>query len=177
MDKLSKGTKPAKRRTYNTRLIKRDYCYRVEEVAELFGLHVQAVRRWLRDGLRRIDDRRPILIHGSDLIAFLDERQSKRKCRCAAGELYCCRCRMPRRPRSCLVRIELETDSRLLLSGECVECAAAMRQIGSVRKLDLYRSTFVVQMKASTRIDGRSEPSVMCHLDEEENDAALQPQK
>jgi len=80
-----------KKRTYNTRLIKRDYSYFVCEIADLFDLHPQAVRRWITAGLAIIDERRPFLIHGRDLIAFLNERQSQRKQPCAADELYCLR--------------------------------------------------------------------------------------
>ena len=164
-----------KRRTYNTRLIRRDFCYRVDEVAELYGLHRQAVRRWLRDELRRIDDQRPVLIHGGDLIAFLDARQSKRKQACASGEIYCCRCKSPQRPRQNLVSVIFQNDTHLMLLAKCDTCGTRMNQFGSVRKLDQYRSTFIIQTTQGARIKGRSEPVVMCHLDEEKKNAQLQP--
>ena len=171
MNSGAKRTRRPKRRTYNTRLIRRDYCYRVDEVAELYGLHRQAVRRWLRDGLRRIDDQRPILIHGGDLIAFLDARQSKRKQACAPGEIYCCRCKSPRRPHQNLVSIEIQNDTHLMLSAKCDKCGTGMNQFGSVRKLDHYRSTFIIQTTREPSIKGRSEPVVRCHLDEEKTNA------
>ena len=177
MDKAPKRTRSTKRRTYNTRLIRRDFCYRVDEVAELYGLHRQAVRRWLRDGLPRIDDQRPILIHGGDLIAFLDARQSKRKQACASGEIYCCRCKSPRRPSHNLVSVKLQNDTHLMLSAKCDTCGTGMNQFGSVRKLDHYCSTFIIQTTRWPSIKGRSEPVVMCHLDEEEKNAQLQPQE
>ena len=52
-----------------------------------------------RLGLSSVDDRRPALIHGGDLIEFLDARQARRKQKCATDELYCFRCRRPRHPR------------------------------------------------------------------------------
>ena len=42
----------ARRRTYNTQLVKRDFSYSIQEIAEQFGLHPQAVRRWIKAGLR-----------------------------------------------------------------------------------------------------------------------------
>lgn len=173
MNNGAKRTRRPKRRTYNTRLIRRDFCYRVDEVAELYGLHRQAVRRWLRGGLRRIDDQRPFLIHGGDLIAFLDARQSKRKQACASGEIYCCRCKSPRRPRQNLVSVTFQNETHLMLLAKCDICGTRMNQFGSVQKLDHYRSTFITQTTRGPRLKGRSEPVVMCHLDEEKKNAQL----
>lgn len=70
-------SRPSRRksRTYNLRLIRRDYSYMIQEIAELFSLHPNAVRRWVKNGLRTIDSHRPQLIHGTDLIEYLDRRQ------------------------------------------------------------------------------------------------------
>lgn len=166
-----------KRRTYNTRLIKRNLSYTIQEIAELYGLHTNAVRQWIKDGLPKIDDRKPFLIHGGDLIAFLDARQTGRKRKCAPDELYCCRCREPRRARQNLVSIEIRNEKQLTHSANCEECGTKMKQIGSVRKLDEYRSTFTVQTIERRHIRERCQTSVMCHLDEEKTHAELQPQK
>ena len=61
----------ARKRTYNTRLVKRDYPYFLREIADLFSVHPNAVRHWIRAGLAVVDDRRPLLINGGDLIDFL----------------------------------------------------------------------------------------------------------
>jgi hypothetical protein len=163
----------AKKRTYNTRLIKRDYCYFVWEIAELFALHPNAVRRWLKAGLVALDDRRPILIHGGDLIEFLDARQARRKQKCAAHELFCLRCRRPRRPR--LGRVELKFRSEMLLdlSGACEACGTRMHRAGSAARLEEYRQAFSIEMPGEGRITGCSDPSLMCHLSGEKIDAAI----
>ena len=71
-----------RKRTYNTRLVKRDYPYSIREIAELFGVHNKSVRNWIKSGLRLIDSSKPFLIHGSDLKDFLNKKHAKRKCRC-----------------------------------------------------------------------------------------------
>ena len=166
-----------KRRTYNTRLIKRNLSYTIQEIAELFDLHVNAVRQWIKAGLPKIDDHRPHLIHGGELIEFLNERQAKRKHKCAPGELYCCRCRSPQKPQENAVNIKVQNETQLFLSAICAKCGARMQQIGTMRKLDQYHSTFTVQTIEGRRIRERFEPGVMCHLDEEKNNAQLQSQK
>jgi hypothetical protein len=163
----------AKKRTYNTRLIKRDYCYFVWEVAELFDLHANAVRRWLKVGLGALDDRRPILIHGRDLIDFLDGRQARRKQKCAADELFCLRCRRPRHPRFGRVELKFRSEMRLDLSGVCDTCGTRMHRAGSVARLEEYRQAFSIEMQGEGRITGCPEPSLMCHLSGEKMDAAI----
>lgn len=165
------------RRTYNTRLIKRTLSYTIQEIAELYDLHVNAVRQWIKSGLQTIDGRKPFLIYGGDLIAFLNARQIGRKRKCAPDELYCCRCRAPRRADLNLVVISVQNEKQLTLSAKCCECSTTMNRIGSVKKLDEYRSTFTVQTIERRRIRERFEPGAMCHLDEEKNHAELQSQE
>ena len=71
--------KPARRRRYRINLIKGTYLYEPSEIAKLFHIHRNTVRHWLKEGLKPIDDRRPVLVHGSDLKAFLARRQEARR--------------------------------------------------------------------------------------------------
>jgi transposase len=56
-------------------VVKTTQLYDANEIAKLFGLHRNSVRQWLKQGLRSIDGRRPILVHGSHLKAFLAQRK------------------------------------------------------------------------------------------------------
>jgi hypothetical protein len=165
-----------KKRSYNVRLVKR-LSYTIREIAELFEVHPQAARRWTRNGLRTIDERKPFLVHGGDLIAFLNERQSGRKHRCQPNQFFCCRCRSPRRSRDDRVTIHIRNTKQLNISGRCEECGARLNRAGSVGRLNDYRKTFVVQTTADRRIREDAGGGVMCHLDEEKADARLQPQE
>ncbi|MGH6926058.1 MAG: hypothetical protein ACRED5_20215 [Propylenella sp.] len=144
----------AKKRTYNTRLIRRDYSYEVRELVELFGLHPNTVRLWLRQGLRSIDAHRPTLIHGSDLIDFLGGRQTRRRRPCQLNEFFCCGCRRPTPPWENLVDIEIRDDRRLVLKAVCSECGSALNRIGSVRKIEEYRGAFEIQATTDRRLSG-----------------------
>ena len=165
------------KRTYNLRLIKRDYPYFVSEIADLFGLHRNAVRRWIRTGLPTIDDRRPLLVHGGELIDFLCTRQTQRKRKCAAGEFYCFRCRRPRRPLFNRIDVEIRGGTKLNLSGVCETCGTRMNRAGSADRIDQYQQIFGIQTPDEGRITGCSGAPLMCHLDEDGIDAALQPKK
>src|SRR5512138_2533452 len=80
----------------NARRVKVHRNYTVEEAAKLFGAHKNTVRNWLKEGLPKIDDHRPILILGRQLASFVHARRLRRRQRCSAGELYCFKCRKPR---------------------------------------------------------------------------------
>lgn len=146
--------KSRKKRTYNTRLIRQDYCYFVQEIADLFDLHPNAVRRWIRAGLSPIDDGRPMLIHGGDLISFLEGRQAKRKHKCRADEFYCCGCRKPRRAHENKVDIRIFSPTRLNLRAVCSICGTKIFRGGGTARLDEYRSVFDVVMVQATHING-----------------------
>ena len=70
----------------------------MEETANLYGAHRNTVRQWVKQGLPTCDDRRPMLILGRHLAAFLQARRLKNKRTCKPGEIYCIRCRVPRNP-------------------------------------------------------------------------------
>ena len=82
----------------NPRLAKIHRNHTVEEIAELYRVHKNTVRAWIKEGLPTIDDRRPTLVLGCDLRDFLTVRRQKNKRPCQDGEIYCLRCRVPRVP-------------------------------------------------------------------------------
>jgi excisionase family DNA binding protein len=55
----------------NPRLIKIHRSYSIDEAARLLHAHKNTIRSWIKQGLPIIDRRRPTLIHGADLSAFL----------------------------------------------------------------------------------------------------------
>jgi hypothetical protein len=80
----------------NHRQVKIHRNYTVEEIASLFGIHKNTVREWIKAGLPVLDEKRPMLILGQELAAFLQARRIKNKQSCQPGEMYCFRCRAPK---------------------------------------------------------------------------------
>jgi hypothetical protein len=71
-----------RKRRPNYRLVKIHRNYSVEEVARLFGTHKNTVRAWVKAGLPTCDGKRPLLILGPDLAAYLKARRTKNKRPC-----------------------------------------------------------------------------------------------
>ena len=65
-------------RRHDSRLVKIHYSYTTEEAASLLSVHKNTLSHWRRQGLRPIDDRRPVLFHGGVLRAFLERRRKDR---------------------------------------------------------------------------------------------------
>ncbi len=156
-----------KKRTYNTRLIKRNLSYTVQEAAELYGLHKNAILRWIKDGLPIIDQRKPYLIYGADFADYLNGKQKKRKHKCRPDEFYCCKCRAPRKAWKDQADIVIKNESKLSISALCAICDTPVFRAGSVRKLAEYQKIFSIQTIQEQHITDRNSPSVMCDMRKE----------
>jgi hypothetical protein len=145
----------------NHRLVKIHRCYTVAEVAQLFGSHRNTVRRWIADGLVTLDHRRPILVHGRDLAAFLQARRIKNKRICQPGEMYCFRCHAPRFPAAAMADCRPVTEKISNLTGICPVCETIMnRRISSARIAEVSRFLEITFPQAPLRIFEINQPSV-----------------
>jgi len=89
---------PAPRNRKRSRLrIKIHRSYTVDEIARLRNVAKGTVRRWIKNGLPALRDRKPTLILGEDLFRFLAARKAPART-CRPDECYCVKCRAPRRP-------------------------------------------------------------------------------
>lgn len=130
----------------NPNLAKIHRNYTVEEVAGLYGVHTNTVRSWIKVGLPVCDARRPTLILGADLRDFLKARRQARKRRCKDDELFCLRCRAPKRPAEGMVDFIPLTATTGRISGLCPECTGVMNRYSSVRGLDRIRQKLDVHV-------------------------------
>lgn len=131
------------RRHHNSRIIKTNQTYTIQEIAELLKVHYQTVLRWLKNGLIRIDNHLPCVVHGQDLKDFINEENSKRKHKCAPDELFCCKCQRPRRSLNNLVCIKI-FKNKVNLVGNCEKCGTQINKTISPEKVSEYKKIFVI---------------------------------
>ncbi len=101
----------------------------------LLGKHKNTVRRWVKDGLATIDDKRPMLVLGCDLVEFIKKRRAKNKQSCKPGELYCVRCRLPRFPAGDMAEYSPVTDKFGNLIAICPYCDSIMNRRVSLARI------------------------------------------
>lgn len=92
------------------------------------------MREWIKRGLPITDDKRPMLILGRDLAAFLQAKRAKNKQPCQPGELYCVRCRSPKLPAGDMVEYKPVTETLGNLIAICPDCNSIMNQRTSLVK-------------------------------------------
>lgn len=174
---LKATKKPARRRRYPANRIKQSSSYDPGEIAKLFGVHRNTVLHWLKDGLKAIDDRRPILVHGATLKAFISEKQQARRQKCAPGEFFCFRCRAPRKPWGNVADASWHTDKITKLSGLCCVCETTMHR--SVRRADLpkFAELIDIQPMASERLRDSPNASANSDFNKDRSHVETQPPK
>jgi hypothetical protein len=150
----------------NHRRVKIHRNYTVEDIALLFGTHKNTVRTWVKAGLPTSDKKRPMLILGRDLAAFLQARRTKNKRPCQPGEIYCVRCRVPKRPAGDMVDYEPITGTLGNLVGICPECDSMIYRRASLAKISqIQGKVSVTFVEAERQVSNRVEPTVNSDLE------------
>lgn len=150
----------------NPRLAKIHRNYSVEEVAELCGVHRNTVRQWVKHGLPINDDRRPMLILGRQLVAFLLARRAKNKQTCKPGELYCLRCRAPRAAAGEMADYQPITATGGNLVAMCSCCEGIMYRRVGLAKIEQIRGHLDIAMRqALPHIGESAKPCVNSDFD------------
>jgi hypothetical protein len=133
----------------------------VEEIATLFDVHRNTVRAWVKRGLPTSDDRRPMLILGRDLVAFLQLQRAKNKRTCQPGEIYCVRCRAPKAAAGDMADYEALTTTQGNLVSICPDCETIIYRRVSLAKLAQIRGKLDITFPQALRHIGESaQPSV-----------------
>ena len=157
----------------NPRLVKIHRSYTVEEVARILRKHKNTVRSWIKHGLRPIDGRRPTLIHGLELVSFLQNRRISGKQPCPPGYLYCLKCRSPKQPAAGMADYLPISDTSGNLRALCPDCGKFMHRRCSLAKLNVVGVGLDVAFpQAVSRLRESAVPSLICdssmkaHVDE-----------
>lgn len=137
-------------RRINAQRIKIHYSYTVEQAADTLGVHKNTVRLWIKQGLPVVDERRPILLHGKAIRAFLDNRTAKLKRRLSVGQFYCLKCREPKSPYAAVADYVATSPDLGNLKGLCPDCETIMNRRTSLAKLDRVKGDLAVRIYAGS---------------------------
>lgn len=135
---------------YNTRIIKLNYAYRLEKIADLYGIGKRTVYYWLKEGLQIVEGIYPYLVKGSELKRFLDKKQQDRKTKLAENEFFCTKCRQARKPLNNVVSLKYsgKTIGRgikdFAIQGICEVCGTKLNRISNENKLIEVKQLFEI---------------------------------
>ena len=154
-----------RKRHPNHRRVKIHRSYTVEEIAGLFGVHKNTVRAWVKAGLQTCDGKRPILILGHELAAFLHTRRASKKQPCRTGELYCVRCRAPKSPAGDMADYQPVTEKFGNLTAICPDCDCIMNRRVSLAKLGQAQGKMEITIpQALRRLSESNQPTLNIDL-------------
>lgn len=115
--------------------IKLHRSYTIDEAARTLETSKGTIRRWVAEkGLPILGDRKPALIHGSNLKAF-GQARSKSKIKCKSYEFYCFRCKTTRSPAGSMADFTARTSKSGNLKAICETCDTIMNK--HVSKINL----------------------------------------
>ena len=133
-------------KTLNPNRVKIHRNYTVEEAASLLLVHKNTVRAWIKDGLPVCDERRPTLVLGAQLRAYLQEKRRFRKRKCRIDEMYCMSCRSPKRPAGDMVDLAPVSASAHRLTGLCPTCGSLMNRFANDASLKRIKDKLDVRI-------------------------------
>ena len=124
---------------YSTAGISKNLTYTIQEIHDIRGTSPQTVHRWIKEeGLPAMTSQRPFLIHGADLIDFLNGKSKRGKNLHSAGEITCFKCGHRGKPLGDMADLVTE-GSRRRLSALCGACESPVSLIIGTAKLAQYR--------------------------------------
>lgn len=146
----------------NPRLAKINRSYTVEEAARLYEVHRNTIRAWIAGGLATSAGKRPFLILGIDLRQYLETKRRAAKKPCKPGEVYCVRCRVPRRPAGGFADLIVRSATTGDLEAICPVCETLIFRRVSLSRLALVGGDLEIRLPESLRLLTQSaKPSVI----------------
>tara|TARA_A200000113_G_scaffold211980_1_gene213129 strand:- start:2878 stop:3393 length:516 start_codon:yes stop_codon:yes gene_type:complete len=134
------------KRLYPHKRVRYWLVYDIDDICTLFsdlGLHPQTVRAWVKRGLKTIDNGKPALIYGNNLIAFLKAQNTENKCITEFDEMFCMGCKDARPIYQNKIKVDQKTNV-LSVSGLCRCCKTKMYQNYKLSDFSALRKTFKV---------------------------------
>lgn len=139
-------------KNHNPNLAKINRSYSVEEVANLYSVHKNTVRLWIKNqGLKIIDDLRPVLILGRDLREFLQTKRIKNKRKCLPHEIYCLKCRKPQIPFENMADYIPISNTTGRLISLCPECESRINRYITLKQILTYTNKIAIAFPEGTK--------------------------
>ena len=147
----------------NPRRAKQHRSYSVIELADVVDVHKHTVRGWIRKGLPVIDGAKPTLITGRDFQTWWSKQRKAAKRPCQPGQMYCFKCRKPKRPALGMVEYAATNAATGNLKAICETCETMMHQRAQLANIAARMPGLDVQItQAPSRIVERAYPSQNC---------------
>ena len=128
----------------------------------------QAVWHWIKAGrLKALDGKRPYIIHGSDLAAFIIATTKARKFGGDRFEFACMKCRAPKLPKDGVVYTKPLNAYQVLVKGLCGDCGTQIRKFWTKADLPLLAEKYKIVTSENETLTETLNPLVNHHSTKE----------
>jgi len=110
-------------RRHNPARAKLHLSYTILEIASLYQVEKGTVSNWISAGLATVDRKRPLLVTGVALRAFIKGRMDATKRPSLPGEIFCVACKATKRPAGRVVNLEPVSTTSANIIGTCPDCS------------------------------------------------------
>ena len=131
----------------NPRAVKANLSYTIEEAADCLNVSIGTVRAWGKDGLTILKSQRPYLIAGFELRRFLEKQRQAKRAPLAKDELYCFKCRGPKKILGAMVDYVPGTGKSGRLTGLCSVCESVNHRFVSPSKLSELEAVLEISIR------------------------------
>lgn len=141
-------------------------CYTVDDAARAMAVCKQTVRRWIKTGrIKPIDQHRPAMLAGSDLIALANKSDQPKR-RCKVNEAYCLRCHDTRPMAFNEAELVSANTSGANLRSLCGTCSSLMHKWVSLHDLPgLAHALTLTAPLALQHLISPQQPSLHVHFE------------
>ncbi|MEO9515810.1 MAG: hypothetical protein ABJH20_20470 [Rhizobiaceae bacterium] len=131
----------------STRKIKKHRLYSYDEAGDLLGVTRHTVRSWRASGLEVMAATKPHYILGAELIRYIDDKQVKRSIKMTLDQMYCLKCKAPRKLLWGMVDYIPNSDTKARLTGLCETCEGGLQRFVSKGDLGKFSQIYEITSK------------------------------
>jgi hypothetical protein len=133
---------------FSTRKVKKHRLYDYVEAGGALGVTPHTVRSWRPLGLEVLAATIPHYILGAELIRYIEDKQAKRSVKMALDQMYCLRCKAPRKPLWGIVDYVASSDARGRLVGLCEACEGGLQRFVGKGDLGKFGQIYEITSKS-----------------------------
>jgi hypothetical protein len=148
----------------NPKRVKLHRTYTVGDAAACLRMHKNTIRSYLKNGLVPIDRKRPVLILGSVLRRFLEERRARGRQTCRAGQIYCIRCKTPKQPAGDIAEYIPMTATSGNLRAICPDCELLIHRRAALANIEAVMPGIAIIQQPAPRIEACERACRDCEL-------------
>ncbi len=134
----------------STRKIKKHRLYGYDEAGGALGVTSHTVRAWRAIGLEVMAATTPHYILGAELIRYIEGKQATRSVKMALDQMYCLKCKAPRKPLWGMVDYIPSSDTRGRLTGLCELCEGGLQRFVGIGDLGKFGQIYEITSKGKS---------------------------